>query len=307
MSLLLPAPTHRLSYSAIDDRPDYSWPGNKRLAFYIATNIEIFAFGKGIGSDFAQRRGPFVTPQQPHRSYAWRDYGNRVGIWRLFSLFDQLQVPAAHNVNTWLYEVCPQIFEKIRSRGDELIAHGRTNAEHQRTKWEHDEACLICEATELIVKHEGKPPKGWYGGGPESNLTPDLLKEAGYEYLMNWAIDDQPFWMSTRRGRILCMQYPLEVNDAYVIAHRQQSASDFADMIVDQFDEMMRQCVDRPLVFGVSLHSFVSGQPFRTRLLRKALEHCLRHPGKDRVWITQPGRISDYCYSLPEGIIPTPS
>jgi allantoinase len=302
MTLLLP--THdRYSYSAIDDRPDYSWPGDKRLAFYIATNIEIFAFLKGIGSDFALKRGPFVQAVQTHRSYAWRDYGNRVGIWRLFKMFDQLALPAAHNVNTWLYQDYPQIFERIRARGDEIIAHGRTNAEHQRVMWEHDEECLIREATELVVKYEGKAPMGWYGGGPESNATPDLLKEAGYKYLMNWAVDDQPFWMNTRSGKILCMPYPLEVNDAYVLAHRQQAASDFGDMIVDQFEEMIKQCVDRPLVFGISLHSFVAGQPFRTRIIRKALAHCLQHPSRDRLWITRPGDIARHCYSMPAGII----
>lgn len=303
MSLQLPA-HKRYSYSPIDDRPDYSWPANKRLALYVATNIEIFAFRTGIGSDFALKRGPFVKGPQTHRNYAWRDYGNRVGIWRLFRMFDQLKLPAAHNVNTWLYESHPQIFDKIRARGDEVIAHGRTNAEHQRTKWEHDEACLIREATELVVKHEGKAPRGWLGGGPESSATPDLLKEAGYQYLMNWAADDQPFWMNTRAGKILCMPYPAELNDAYALAHRQQAASDFGDMIVDQFEEMIRQCVDRPLVFGISLHSFVAGQPFRTRVIRQALAHCLQHRNADRLWITRPGEIAQYCYSLPTGIIP---
>ncbi len=303
MSLVLPS-HNRYAFSAIDDRPTYSWPDGKRLAFYVATNIEVFAFSKGVGSDFALKRGPFIKGKQTHRSYAWRDFGNRVGVWRLFDMFDRLELPAAYNVNTWLYKDYPQIFTRIRERGDEIIAHGRTNAEHQRNMWEHDEACLIREATDLIAKNEGEAPKGWYGGGPESNSTPDLLKEAGYLYLMNWAVDDQPFWMRTRSGRILCMPYPLEVNDAYVIAHRQQSVSDFGDMIVDQFDEMIKQCVDRPLVFGISLHTFVAGQAFRTRIIRKALEYCLNHKHSSRLWITRPRDIAKHCYSMPAGIIP---
>ena len=301
--MLLPT-HHRYSYSAINDRPDYSWPGNKRLALYIAINIERFAFRAGIGSDFDLKRGPFLRGAQTHRNYAWRDYGNRVGLWRILKTLDRLKLPAAHLVNTWLYEGYPQIFAEIRARGDEIVAHGRTNAEHQRTMWEHDEACLIGEATDLIVKHEGKTPAGWLGGGPESKVTPDLLKEAGYQYLLNWAADDQPFWMETRAGRILCMPYPAELNDAYALVHRQQAARDFGDMIVDQFEEMIVQCVDRPLVLGISLHTFIVGQPFRIRPFRKALEHCLQHRHRDRLWLTRPGEIARHCYSLPSGTIP---
>lgn len=298
-------PTHnRYAFSSIDDRPDYSWPGNKRLAFYMAVNIEIFAFRKGIGSDFALKRGPFLKGTQTHRNYAWRDYGNRVGVWRIFKMLDQLRMPAAHLVNTWLYGAYPQIFERIRARNDEIVAHGRTNAEHQRNMWEHDEACLIREATELVVKHEGSAPAGWLGGGPESSVTPDLLKEAGYQYLMNWAADDQPFLMNTRSGKILCMPYPAEINDAYALIHRQQAARDFGDMIVDQFEEMIKQCVARPLVFGISLHTFIAGQPFRIRPIRTAINHCLQHRQREQVWLTRPGDIARYCYSLPKGTLP---
>ncbi|MBI3937364.1 MAG: polysaccharide deacetylase [Betaproteobacteria bacterium] len=294
-------PLHdRYGYSPIVARPDYSWPDGRRLAFYVVTNIEVFAFRKGIGSDFA-----FVKAPQTHRDFAWRDYGNRVGVWRIFRMLDALGLPAAHNANSLLYGSCPKIFERIRVRGDEIIGHGRANAEHQRNLlWEHDEACLIREATEAITAQEGRRPEGWLGPGPESSVSPDLLQEAGYRYLMNWAADDQPFWMDTRSGKILAMPYPAEVNDAYALAHRQQGAREFADMIVDQFDEMIRQCVGRPLVCPIALHTFIAGQPFRLRPIRKALEHCLRHKHRDRVWFTRPGEITAYCCSLPPGVIP---
>jgi len=280
-------------------RTDFSWPANKRLAFYVAINIELFAYRKGIGSDFA-----FIKARQTHRNYAWRDYGNRVGVWRIFKMLDELGLPAAHNVNAWLYGTCPQIFSRIRERGDEIVGHGRTNSEHQRNYWEYDEACLIREATEIIEKNEGSRPCGWLGGGPESFVTPDLLKEQGYLYLMNWAADDQPIWMNTRAGKILAMPYPAEVNDAYAIAHRQQGAREFADMIVDQFDQMLRQSISSPpLVCGIALHTFIAGQPFRLRPIRRALQHCLQHPDHDQVWFTRPGEIAHYCYSLLPGTI----
>ena len=295
-------PSHqRYEFSLIDDRPDYSWPGGKRLAFYVCTNLEHFAFKAGDGAlDNAA-----INPRQTHRNYAWRDYGLRVGLSYMLDTFDELGIPAAHNTNSALYQHRPRIFERIRARGDEIVAHGRTNSEHHDHMWEDDEARVIREVTQEIARHEGKPPAGWMGPGlSESNVTPDLLKEAGYKYAMHWPCDDQPIWMSTRAGPLLSVPYSIEINDGPVIARRQHSAREFADMIVDHFDEMLRHCDKRPLVCSVVLHPFITGQPFRLRALRQALEHCVNHKQKDKVWYTQPGRIADFCYTLEAGIVP---
>jgi len=193
----------------------------------------------------------------------------------------------------------------IRARGDEFVAHGRTNAENLRGMWQADEQRIIQEVVDTFIKHEGVAPKGWMGAGAyETSFTPDLLKEAGFQYLMDWPMDDQPIWINTRSGPILSIPYPIELNDSQVIIHRKQDATDFCDMIVDQFDEMIEQCIAHPLVMNISIHPYVFGQPFRLRNLRLALKHCLDHPNIDRVWVTKPCDISDYCYSLPPGIIP---
>ena len=293
-------PTHgRYPYSIIDRRPDYSSPNGKRLAFYVCLNIEYFAFGTGLGSDIG-----LGNPPPNHRGYAWRDYGNRVGLWRMLDMMDELGLPAAHNANSALYEHHPQIFERIRGRGDEVIGHGRTNSEKQVGMWEADERRLIGEATEIIKRYEGSPPKGWLGPWlAESWTTPDLLKEAGYTYLLDWSCDDQPFWMRTRAGPILSVPYPLEVNNSPAIAYRNYTARDFADMVVEQFDEMIDQCSEQPLCCPIALHTFIMGQPFRLRSLRRALKHCLDHPRKELVWFTRPGEVADYCYGLGEGVL----
>ncbi|HXD51127.1 MAG TPA: polysaccharide deacetylase, partial [Burkholderiales bacterium] len=238
--------------------------------------------------------------------FSWRDYGNRVGIWRFFDMFDEMRLPAAHNTNSWLYEEAPQIFEAIRRRQDEIVAHGRTNAENLHDfKWEADEARAIKDVTDTFTRNEGAPPKGWMGAGTYENATtPDLLKEAGYKYLMDWPCDDQPIWMRTRAGPLLCVPYPAEINDSPAIVHRQHSAREFCDMMVDQFDEMIVQCAKEPLVCNISIHPYIFGQPFRLHPLRAALKHCLEHKLKDRLWLCKPADISDYCYSLPPGIIP---
>ena len=121
---------------------------------------------------------------------------------------------------------------------------------------------------------------------------------------MDWPADDQPFWLKTRSGPILSVPYPAELNDSAAIIHRERTARDFADMIVDGFDEMIEQCRAQPLVMTLSLHPFVMGQPFLLPPLRKALKYGVEHSKRGRVWWTTPGAVADYCYTLPSGIIP---
>ena len=221
-------------------------------------------------------------------------------------MFDELKLPAAHNTNSLLYDYAPQIFDAIRRRNDEIVAHGRTNAENLHDfRWEEDEARALQDVTDTFTKNEGKAPQGWMGAGTyENSTTPDLLKEAGYRYVMDWPCDDQPIWMRTRAGPLLCVPYPAEINDSPAIVHRQHTAREFCDMIVDQFDEMIEQSAHEPLVYNLSIHPYVFGQPFRLRPLREAFRHCIEHKLKDRIWFCKPCDIADYCYSLPAGIIP---
>jgi len=193
----------------------------------------------------------------------------------------------------------------IRRRGDEVVAHGRSNAENLRGLWQPDEERVLREVTEAITRHEGVAPAGWMGSGAyETAHTPDLLKELGYKYLMDWPMDDQPIWLRTRAGPLLSMPYPIELNDSQAIVHRKQGAAEFRGMIVDQFEEMIEQCERHPLVMNVSVHTYIFGQPFRLRLLRGALRHCVQHPKASRVWWCRPRDIAEYCYRLEPGIIP---
>jgi allantoinase len=298
---MLKVPGHtRYDHSNINQRLAYDWPNGKRLAFYVALNIEHFAFGAGIGMDPTNRSGP-----QTSRNYAWRDYGNRVGNWRLFDILDELKLPATILLNSSVCYNYPDIVEKIKARGDDVCGHGRTNAEVLKPFWEHDEARVIQECTEIIEKYVGVRPTGWMGpGANESNVTPDLLKEAGYTFLLDWPFDDQPIWMRTRSGPLLSVPYPMELNDAGTLAMRDHTGRQFADMVVDQFEEMLERSDKQPLVFALSLHGFIVGQPFRLRPLRQAIKHCVEHKSKDRVWYTRAADIAKYCFSLKPGLIP---
>jgi allantoinase len=298
--VMLKLPGHtRYAYTPLPKRKDYTWPGGKRLAFYIALNIEHFAFGTGIGMD------PVRSGQQTTRNYSWRDYGNRIGNWRLFEILDQLKLPATILLNSSVCYQYPEIVEKIKARGDDVLGHGRTNAELLRGMWEDDERRAIAECTEVIAEHVGVRPTGWMGPGAlESNVTPDLLKEAGYTHLLDWPFDDQPMWMQTRAGPLLSVPYPMELNDAGTLVHRDHTGREFADMIVDQFEEMLAQSERHPLVFALALHGFIVGQPFRLRPLRQAIKHCVEHKNKDRVWYTRAGDIAQHCFGMPKGVIP---
>ena len=260
---------HRYDYSPICRRPAFSWPGGKRLAVYIALNLEHYAFGEGLTEELVPgMKQPDVL------NYSWRDYGNRVGAWRLLALFDELRLPVSLLVNSELYAHCPELVAAFRARGDEIAAHGRTNSEAQSGLDESAERTLISGVTASIERHEGRRPEGWLGPWiAETSLTPDLLHEDGYSYLLDWCADDQPIWLSTRKGRILSVPYPQELNDSCAIIGRRVGAGEFADMIVDQFDEMQQQSADEPLVLGLALHSYIVGQPFRLRHLRRALAH----------------------------------
>lgn len=291
-------PSHdRFPYRPIVARPDFTWPGGKRLAVYIALCVEHFAYGSGLGLALS----PGLSHPNSY-NWAWREYGNRVGGWRLIELFDSFELPLSILLNTECYDHCPELIAAFRSRGDEIVAHGRTNSEHQNGMSEEAERALIQEATEAIAKHEGKPPKGWMSPGAHSSrLTEDLLAEAGYLYTLDWPIDDQPVWMDTRGGPLLSVPYPHEVNDVPMIVLRYGSASEFADISIASFDEMLGQSKGQPLVLGITIHTFIVGQPFRIRQFRRVLEHMKANSAD--VWFTTAGAVAEH-YA---GLFPPPA
>ena len=282
-----PLPGHgRYAYSPIVSRDAPPWPGGARLAVYFGINLEHFAFGEGLGAELAPG-----GPQPDVLNYAWRDYGNRVGAWRLLAEFDRLGLPATVLANSAMYTYAPALMAAHRARGDEVAGHGRTNSERQSVLDEPAERALIAEATAVIAREEGRAPQGWLSPWiAESRVTPDLLAEAGYRYTLNWCMDDQPVWMATRSGPLLAVPYPQEANDIPAIVARRDGAQAFADIIVDTLDEMLAQAEGQPLVMGVALHPYIVGQPHRLRRLRGALEHVAAR--RDRLWLTRAGAIA---------------
>jgi allantoinase len=295
-------PTHgRFAYSPITRRPHYRWPGGAGLAVYLGFNIEHFAFGEGLGAGI----GP-ASPQPDVLNYSWREYGNRVGAWRCLELFDSLGLPAAALINTALYDHCPELVAACVARGDELVGHGHTNAERQSELGEAGERELLLQCRSRMQAASGQSPAGWLSPWiSESKLTPDLLAETGYTYTLNWCHDDQPMPIQTRSGRPLwAVPYPQELNDIPMIMARQMDGKDFAQMIIDQLDEMLLQTAapDSPaLVMGIALHPYLVGQPYRLLHLRRALQQVAAARDNGRVWMTTPGAICGHALQVAAG------
>lgn len=289
----------RYDYVPWPGRPAYRWPGDATLAVYVAVNLEHFAFGEGLGAELAPG-----GPQPDVLNFAWRDYGNRVGAWRLLELLDALALPCTVLLNSTMYDYAPSLVAAHRARGDEIAGHGRTNSERQSTLPEAEERALIAASTAAIRHHEGQVPAGWLSPWiAESRATPDLLAEAGYRYTLNWCADDAPIWLRTRGGPLMAVPYPQEANDIPAIVARKDGAGAFADLLVDDFEERRRQIGDgRAQAMGIALHPYLVGQPHRLRHLRRALAHIAAP--RPEVWIATAGAVYAHAAALPPGIVP---
>ena len=276
----------RYAYSPIVDRPVYDWPGGRRLAVYIAVNVETFPFGEGMAPDLNPRH-----PEPDIVNYGWRDWGNRVGVWNLLEVLEQHRLPVAALMNTAVYDEHPQVAAAFRARGDEVVGHGRTNAERQCDMDPQAERAMIQACALRIQQEEGRAPEGWMGPWvSESALTPDLLAAAGFRYTLDWPCDDQPVWLRTQSAPLMALPYARPTNDITALHLARMTPRDWVRTLFDAFDGMLEMSARWPLVFNLSLHPYLIGHAFRLRPFQAFLAHLADH--RDQVWITTPGEIA---------------
>jgi len=278
----------RFDYSPITARPPLRLPDGARVAIWIAPNVEHFHWGKP-----AIALTPMTAALTPDvLNYAWRDYGVRVGIWRVMEILERQGFVATAALNS---EVClhyPEIITEGNRLGWEWMAHGPTNSMLFTGMPEEAERPIIAEVLGTIARHTGKKSRGWLGPAlTETANTLDLLAEAGIEYVADWCNDELPYTMKTRKGPIVAIPYTLEVGDIPVFLERGGTGEDFYRMIVDQFDVMYEEGAKRPRVLSIALHPFIIGHPFRARYLERALAYIRKH---EAVWITTGGAIVDW-------------
>jgi allantoinase len=282
----------RYPYSAFAGRKPFRWPNGARVAVYFALGLEEYSLGEGLTENLVS------SASQPDvLNSSWRDYGNRVGAWRVLEAFRTQGWPLAILLNSAVCETAPGLIRACQAQDSEFVAHGYSNSDTLAGLTEAQEINYVRRVAQQIRTATGTSPSGWASPWiAETPQTPDVLHECGYGYLLDWCMDDQPVWLTTRGGRILSVPYSQEINDSSAIIGRQVSATGFSEMIVDQFDELCAAQDGQPVVMSVILHSFISGQPFRLRALRRALAHI--QASREPLWIAQPGSIAAAFRSL---------
>jgi peptidoglycan/xylan/chitin deacetylase (PgdA/CDA1 family) len=273
-------------YSPIIDRPKIVWPHGARLAFYVGLNVEHFEVGKPSTSIWEGTASLAPDPL----NHGWRDYGARVGIWRMIDSFDKHGVRASALLNSDVAHRYPQIIEAGRKRSWSWLAHGKTNSMLHTGMTPDDERHFLKDVTETIAEATGQRPKGWMGPGlTETFETPQILKALGYSYLLDWTADDQPFELNV--PGMISVPYSVELNDINLFVTKGMTGEQFLRTVIDQFDQLYADGERNGRVMALALHPFVTGQAFRAKYLDKALEYIGSHEG---VWLTTSDEIAEY-------------
>ena len=279
--------------SAIVDRPPLRWPEGKPVAFYLGLNIEHFRLELPATSTSPATVGLVPDPM----NYGWRDYGVRVGVWRLIELLDRLGMPASVNLNSEVCEHYPRIIEAGVERGWSWIGHGKSNSILQANMGIEEERTYLREMHEVICAATGTAPKGWLGPALTETLnTPALLAELGYTFLLDWCCDDQPFDLEV--GGMISVPYSVDVNDITLFLGRNLSGDDYVRMVLDALDQLREDGRDgRGRVLALPIHPFIVNQPSRHRYLARALTEIA---ARDDVWITTSDAIAEHFLSQKE-------
>jgi peptidoglycan/xylan/chitin deacetylase (PgdA/CDA1 family) len=276
-----PSPYGPFPYSPINRRPAFALPGGARVALWVITNIEFFPLDRAMPGDANERpKGAEGTPMVRH--WAQRDYGNRVGVFRLMDVLSRRGIRSTVALNSDVCDYHPEIIEDCLKLGWEFMGHNRTNVERLNEVPPEKERELIGHCLERIARATGRRPAGWLGSGlQETWNTLDHLAEAGCLYVADWVNDDQPYLMDIGGRRLVSVPYSYETNDTAAIVRSRYTPLEFERMICDQFDVLWREGEQSARVMAICLHPYVTGQPHRVAALERALDHILAHDG---VW-----------------------
>ncbi len=276
----------RYAYWPITERLKMKWPNDARVALLALPNIEHFPWDK-------PRSGGGSGPSPDIQSYAIRDYGNRVGVWRLADALTNNGVRATVALNSDICKYEPQIIKMGMERGWEWMGHGRTNAERLQGLDIDAERALIQDVAKTIADATGTRPRGWLSPGrTQTENTPDLLAEAGFTYLADWSADDQPFPMRVKTGRMICAQGS-QVSDTSGFLNAHWPAHEFQRMLCEQFDQLYEEGEESGRVMSINLHPWLVGHPYRVKALDRALQYITGHAG---VWLATGGEVADWYY-----------
>jgi allantoinase len=263
-------PTERLAYSAITERPRLALPDGARVAVWVIVNVEEWDPRETMPRTvLTPPAGGVPTPDIPN--WAWHEYGNRVGFWRMLEVFDRLEIPGTLAINGSAIQAYRPVAQAALDRNWEFIGHGYSQKNMQKVP---DERADIARTRDVIRTFTGRTPRGWLGPGlTETWETPDILVEEGYDYVCDWVLDDQPVALKTRTRPIINIPYTQECNDVAMMLIQHHKASEYRDRAIDQFEQLHADAAGSARVMALVVHPYIMGAPHRMRYFREALEH----------------------------------
>ncbi|MFA3791261.1 polysaccharide deacetylase family protein [Aliiglaciecola sp. SL4] len=269
-------------WSMLSQRKPIVWPKQKKLALWVNINVQFFPLN--------QRDNPVPVPggmKMPYpdlRHFSLRDYGNRVGIFRLFKALDKFNIKPTIAVNGAMVERAPYLMDVIKERGNEVIAHGwQMDMLHHGDVSPKDEASWIVKSVETLRERFDQPVTGWLSPGRlQSENTPKLLKQNGIDYMCDWVNDDLPYAFRTETGELTAMPLSNELDDFFILQNNLHSEDSYAEQIEDACDLLLSEAQTQGgRLLALNIHPWMLGQPHRIACFEKALEHI---SSQDGVW-----------------------
>jgi peptidoglycan/xylan/chitin deacetylase (PgdA/CDA1 family) len=242
--------------------------------------------------------GEFGSFTPDYRSWSQREYGLRVGIFRVIDALRTAGIRPVIAANAMAVERLPGLVAQLQDWGCDWLAHGLAATRMMHSNMPLDEQRQhIATSITALAHATGVQPLGWlsqdWGTTPD---TPQLLADAGIRYTLDWCNDDQPYWLDSAPA-LLSVPLSAEWDDVQCQWLRQVSPRDHADLAAAAFDRLHRECAmhQRSAVFGLGLHPWLSGMPSRIAALRSLLARLRAYP--DVHWTT-PGALLQH---VPEG------
>ncbi len=282
-----PAPYGPFPYSPIISRPRLAWPDGARLALWVIPNIEFFSLEEKVPAGSGGTGAP--VPDVP--AWSARDYGNRVGVFRLMEALDRYGIRATVALNSDVCDMHPQIIAEGRKRRWEWMGHNESNTRRLNALAPGEEPRVIRSALSTIERASGTRPVGWLGSGLQETWdTLDILAAEGCEYVCDWTNDDQPYLMNLEGGRrLVSVPYSHEINDKPAFERQLRTAAEFHEMICRQFDVLYREGAQSGRVMAIALHPYLTGVPHRIDAFDAALAYICRHK---HVWLATGSEIA---------------
>lgn len=284
-------------------RPTLRWPEEARVAVCVIVNLEHMEWRPPQGAyqnpALAGGYGPSPFPDVTRWSH--REYGHRVGVFRLLDALERYGLKATVAMDVFTAQHYPFLVEHCQSRGCEIIGHGISVSRLITSNMsEAEERAYIQTTVEALTDATGAAPSGWLGPEyGESARTPELLAQAGIRYVCDWTNDEQPFPMKTTQGELLALPVMLPLDDVNALWDRRITMGRYVEMVKDSFDTVYEEGEANARLMVLNLHPWLMGQPFRVRYLSHALEYMMGHRG---VWAATGSEIVEwYRRNPPDG------